>query len=533
MHANIHTSPHKNSNITMEEPPAPPPTSLLDLPDKALLTVLRCLAADRDLSSLFSAARAHSTLHKLSAAALTSIDVEADQQQVVSLQLYLARHGQNVSSLKLLRGPAAYPMLDELPTGLQLHRLVLTDLRLQLLPGGGRAGVLQAGAPLKQLEISNCAWRDSAPDAAFAQALSQLPQLEHIKYANWGSTLAFPGHVLSALQQLTSLDVMQAPGDVLEFVHLAPRLRDLKARLGPDSSTIQTVPVLRQLTSLQLRASSCMDQFDVAGLANISKLVHLDIQVDIDMQGASKNGRPAGVAALLCQLQQMTQLTYLSLQRCWSLEGPIVPYDPSGPPAAAYAALTASSTLQHLDVSGNTMPQGAWQHVLPAGRQLPHLRVLKAAFCGLLGPWAHADTARLARCCPNLQELSMIARGLVAADTLQPLQGLTALTALEAGDLDDASYAAAAELTQLRRLAVQEHEKATDAGLLQLTQLRQLMVLGVFRRSPGADILKVRYCPVNNAVVTAVETHWRLAQQHIAGVPATLKTRFDVALQQC
>jgi hypothetical protein len=290
MHSNT-KSPDNNSDTTMDEPP--PPTSLLDLPDKALLTVLRCLAADRDLSSLFSAARAHSTLHKLSAAALTSIDTAATQQQkVASLQLYLSRHGQHVSSLQL-RGYyssndsdnsdnlAGHPVLDELPPGLQLHRLVLTDLRLQLLPGGGRAGVLQAGAPLKQLEISNCAWRDSAPDAAFAQALSQLPQLERIKYANWGGTLGFPGHNLSALQQLTSLDVVYAPGDVLSFVHLVPGLRDLKAQLSPDStggSPRRHVSFLQHLTSLELWAPFSGEvELDVAGLANISQLQRLRI----------------------------------------------------------------------------------------------------------------------------------------------------------------------------------------------------------------------------------------------------------------
>jgi hypothetical protein len=123
------------------------------------------------------------------------------------------------------------------------------------------------------------------------------------------------------------------------------------------------------------------------------------------------------------------------------------------------------------------MPQGVWQHVLPAGRQLPHLRVLQALNCGGLASWAHADTARLANCCPNLQELAMRTPEPVAADALQPLRDLAALTALEAGEFDNAGLAAAAGLTQLRRLRMWKQRSATDAGLLHLTQLRQLSIL--------------------------------------------------------
>lgn len=76
--------------------------SLLDLPESVLLRALRFLAADGYLSgypSLVSAARANSTLHKLSAAALTSITTLADQQQLGSLLLYLGRHSQHIGSL--------------------------------------------------------------------------------------------------------------------------------------------------------------------------------------------------------------------------------------------------------------------------------------------------------------------------------------------------------------------------------------------------------------------------------------------------
>jgi hypothetical protein len=43
-------------------------------------------------------------------------------------------------------------------------------------------------------------------------------------------------------------------------------------------------------------------------------------------------------------------------------------------PQAAYAAMTASSRLQHLNISECALPAGAWQHMFPAGRQLPQLQ---------------------------------------------------------------------------------------------------------------------------------------------------------------
>jgi hypothetical protein len=452
-----------------------PTLSLLDLPDTALLRVLRCLAADRDLSSLFSAARAHSTLHQLSAAALDSIDVAVkNQQQVDGLQQYLSRHTAHVQSLELRGGNAStnWLLLDELPPGLQLHRLRLgMFLRLQLLPSGDRAGALQAGAPLKHLEIRNCRVVDTLSETALELALSQLPQLESLKFVDWSGALPFPGRVLSHLQQLTSLDVMLADGNVLEHIDLVPGLLNLRAGvLGHISSS--KLSALQQLTSLVLGAQGAFpgdDLIDTAGFANKGRLQHLAMELALA-------GKSAGVSALLSHLQHMTQLTHLSLQRNSTLPAP------NARAPAAYAALTASSTLQHLDVSSSSMPEGVWLHMLPADRQLLQLRVLKASECGSTGHWTHADTARLASCCPNLQELSMRTREPLAAQVLQPLRSLTALTALAAGELDDAGLAAAAELTQLRQLTVWQQASTTDAGLLQLTQLRQLMELDVFRQ---------------------------------------------------
>jgi hypothetical protein len=75
-----------------------------------------------------------------------------------------------------------------------------------------------------------------------------------------------------------------------------------------------------------------------------------------------------GVGELLSQLQDMQQLTRLVLPESLYFAG--------GSPPAAYAALTAGSKLQRLDIRYCTLPAGAWQHIFPAGRQLLHLQML-------------------------------------------------------------------------------------------------------------------------------------------------------------
>ena len=77
---------------------------------------------------------------------------------------------------------------------------------------------------------------------------------------------------------------------------------------------------------------------------------------------------------MLSHLQDLQQLTHLTLRgvlrKGWGTT------DSAEPPATAYAALTASSKLQHLDISSSKLPAGVWQHVFPPSRQLPHLHIL-------------------------------------------------------------------------------------------------------------------------------------------------------------
>jgi hypothetical protein len=131
-------------------------SQLLQLPDPCLLTVLQCCADD--LSSLFSAARAHSRLHQAAAVALSSITVKlGQQQQAEGLLKYMSSHGQHVDSMELegatLEGASGVCVtsrsrrvsLHQLPDHLQLSSLVLSHLQLQLQPGARFQGMVRPG----------------------------------------------------------------------------------------------------------------------------------------------------------------------------------------------------------------------------------------------------------------------------------------------------------------------------------------------------------------------------------------------------
>jgi hypothetical protein len=203
-------------------------------------------------------------------------------------------------------------------------------------------------------------------------------------------------------------------------------------------------------------------------------------------------------SVLLSHLQHMQHLTHLSLEHnLWALsndsseeeeeqqqqqqqqEGWLV-----GPPAEAYAALTASSTLQHLNIKSCRMPIGAWQHMSPIGRQLPHLTELNISNVQYakrgIGVGVRTlpplEGTRLVSCFPSLRVLNMqhcrCSTGLLSA-----LQGLTGLVRLKVGHYGDQeeslqSWKAVCQLTGVRELGVVCPSE--EGLLLQLTQLKQL-----------------------------------------------------------
>jgi hypothetical protein len=335
---------------------APAESLLLVLPDACLLAVLQCCATD-DLSSLFSAAQAHSRLHQAALLALSSIKAAVNQQQADNVVLYLDKHGQYVDSIQLRGRPGDAVHLPQLPPGLEVSTLQLEHLHLQLQPGGFvmGAGVLAA---LKQLYLGYCTLKGDVGAAAVTAALLQLPAgLERLGLgdvrAPGGEQLQFPTVVLEQLQQLTYLMMFgiawQGPDQdqpALQPLQALTRLVELRLDLqgGGDSVSASMLAGSCNLTCLEL--SRCI--VDPGALTGKTLLQRLHLHA-VEVEGGA-----AGEARLLSRLQGLQQLTEVNVAHSLKTA------QRDSPPATAYAALTASSRLQALNISNSTLPAGVW-----------------------------------------------------------------------------------------------------------------------------------------------------------------------------
>jgi hypothetical protein len=472
---------------------------LLALPDPCLMAVLQYCAAS-DQRSLLSAARAHSRLHQAAVLVLRSINAEITQQhQPASVLLYLDKHGPNVDCIAIKVVPrhrdTSPLILRQLPPAMQLSSLQLTGVDLQLQPGGGLQGVLgSAGVTaLKQLWLDECRVHGAETTQALAEALSLLPAgLEHLSIKGFlrsfdGSTLSFPTWVLPQLQQLTCLELdnirLQGPdtnSPSLQPLQALTQLADVRVIKLPRTAfggeiTASMLSGAHNLTRLYINTTP-VGKWEAGVLAGKTQLQHLHVAF------CRALGGPADEAQVLSHLWHLQQLTHLtlkfSLRRVWDSLRRV--WDSL--PAAAYAALTASSKLQHLSITGSRLPAGAWQHIFAAGKQLPHLQSLNIGRVAQPSgsPVPAPEGNLLVSCCPGLQSLDMQAlhhsTGLLAA-----VQGLSGLHSLCAGyDVCNTSEGcnAVCVLTGLQKL----HIVCSTAGVmprlpLQLTQVKNLTAL--------------------------------------------------------
>lgn len=424
-------------------------SSLLALPDPCLLTVLQCCAANEQ-RSLFSAARAHSRLRTVAVLALASISVSCTQQQQADRALmFLGQHGKQVDRIHLegsiqyktyeqrafmdlhgrvrfeddcRRTPQHAVTLHQLPTSLQPSSLTLIGLGLQLQPNDCFRGVLGAAAgvaALQRLELSNCTFLDG--DEGLTAALSRLPAgLEHLcimftetknKSLSLIETRSFPASLLQRLQHLTYLEFgnicLLGDNDVGPALQAMTRLVDLRVSNVTASKsrkyyggTLATVDVLSRAPHLtRLALSDC--SFKAGALAHQTRLRHLDMRECSFYSAASAANF---LDQELPNLQHMPHLTHLRLA------DNLVRI-----PAAAFTALTANRNLLQLDISGCTLPDGAWQYMFPV-EGLPNLQELnishvkQAYWRGQEPGWPAAappDSCRLVNCCPGLLSLEM------------------------------------------------------------------------------------------------------------------------------
>ena len=195
------------------------------------------------------------------------------------------------------------------------------------------------------------------------------------------------------------------------------------------------------------------------------------------------------------------------------------------------------------------MPDGAWQHMFPAGRQLLQLTHLGVPGFDSTGaapielPYLGADKGRsIVSCCPSLQSLDLW-NVPYSVHLLASLQQLSSLSALRLSADHGRGLSAAevceslGELTGLRELAMGAFRMQPQA-LLPLAQLRYLTALqylhrivhdegeemhytaqvgGVVALSRFADWpVKVTPCHPCSGSVCAVVTAWRCARWHTA-----------------
>jgi hypothetical protein len=172
-------------------------------------------------------------------------------------------------------------------------------------------------------------------------------------------------------------------------------------------------------------------------------------------------------AGMLVELQQRQQLTHVDLVMCqWEENGP--------PPAGAFAALTASSRLQHLSVRFLKHGAGALDSMLDNRRQLPNLKQLTWGFNeGERTP----SGSSIVRCCPGLEELhiSMLHNPWgVCTQLLSPLCALVQLTSLslKACRLQSIDVLHICSISGLREMFLSL--KAPLPALWQLSNLRSL-----------------------------------------------------------
>lgn len=446
---------------------------MLGLPYDTLVNIMnRCSCSD-----VVSVGSTCTQLRQATSQSLGHIcSKETTDAQLRSMHKYLTRHGPHVCSLDVAGttfGESA--SLRMLPPLHELRRISLSLLVVQLFSSvqlGVQRGMVQACPQLSSLQLRSCSILDTPNN--MASALATLPRLRHLSIVHCTQRsnveppppVVFPAAgVLGGMLQLTCLEVagayVQDPNPALMHLTHLTGLQHLRLQLAsPWTLTEGMLQGLDVLTHLELFDDATVQAGVLAGK---SKLAHLSLNHCMLHEGPQM---------LLSQLMQLTQLTHLCL--CGSL------HDASNGLAAAadYAALTASRSLQQLDLSECFVPAFLIRHVMPASRQLQSLQKLNLS--GLIHQpgMQLPDMTRLANCCPQLQVLTTF--GSLRADALPPLGNLGELRKLSIQIHDDALAAAPIVLCQLTKLRHLRVDGAGSAALmLDLRPLQHLTLLNL------------------------------------------------------
>lgn len=188
-------------------------------------------------------------------------------------------------------------------------------------------------------------------------------------------------------------------------------------------------------------------------------------------------------------------------------------------PPEAHAALTASSSLQHLSISGVYMAdrwQGQfWRRVFPPSKHLPQLHTLQ--LISVSPRLQTMDLQHIVRCCPALRALDVrasCADGSMGSGTadFDALTQLSARTSLSADEVSDHGITnSVAKLTGLQWLCFDQYcAELSDAGLRQLTALKQLTCLGFGRCFESG---RVSWQVMQQMQVHVPDMHWAITSK--------------------
>lgn len=361
---------------------------------------------------------------------------------------------------------------------------------------------LPALTALERLELSQ-GWgapqgpRTTAPTSAIStisggMAGAALPHLMHLTHlalaGSCCSTEAFLNmHYLENLQEL-----------VLGWAELPrPVVAGCEAWSVGISLDSKTMPGLNKLTALQkLVIAGAVEAIDPVLLQGLpANLQHLQLD---DVRLVMTLGQPR-----LAVITGFKQLRYLSLN---NKRGPL-----SFLSAEDCMALTASSKLTYLGLTGCQMPNDGCSKMFGAEWQLPFLEKLEAAPSILADP---AAVALLSICCPKLQRLviqlpSAASQRLVGPINLSGLQQVSDLTQLMLTGVTIAGssgFRALGQLTQLEELVVSAIRGFRLADVMQLTSCKALKYVKLMHMQL-TDVLAASLClshQVRRAVVSTV-----------------------------
>jgi len=362
-----------------------------------------------------------------------------------------------------------------LPSCLLVHTTQLTSLKLSGLFDDETLQHLGSCNKLQQLQLDLSDGADAT--AAGLAPLEQLPQLSRLTVKCYAD------------------DDIWSP-----------------QRVDITSTSTPSILQLTQLKHLELHACGVLEPLV---LSRMPHLTHLAV-LHTPLQGGA-----AGAAALLAVLPQLNQLQVLLLSGSLHHDPPPPPLPPGDaegddsedeeqqqeegdeaaaaaeqdgeaaapqlPPAEAYAALTASAQLQHLDLADCTLHEDAAQHMFPPGLQRQQLRalVLAGPKSGLRISDSQVFCSSVTSCCGNLQELVIIQQAVDAQ--FVALQQLTSLIKLCVWKASNSVAVQLAALQTLEHLCL-DSSSLNDLGLLALTALRRLTELRVTSDSFSADL---------------------------------------------